>query len=79
MNKLSKDLFFSTGFALLNVVLNFWLIKEAEYLLSALALSVFLVMRRVVPTFANLSQLGTSQALIRYASINKDHPRKIKT
>lgn len=79
MNKLSKDLFFSTGFALLNVVLNFWLIKEAEYLLSTLALSVFLVMRRVVPTFANLSQLGTSQALIRYASINKDHPRKIKT
>ncbi|EDP96956.1 hypothetical protein U8527_01410 [Kordia algicida OT-1] len=79
MNKLGKDLFFSTGFAVLNVLLNFWLIKEAEYLLSALALSVFLVMRRVVPTFTNLSQLGTSQALIRYASINKDDKDKIKT
>ena len=79
MNKLSKDLFFSTGFAVLNVLLNFWLIKEAEYLLSALALSIFLVMRRVVPTFTNLSQLGTSQALIRYASINKNDKDKIKT
>ena len=79
MNKLGKDLFFSTGFAVFNVLLNFWLIKEAEYLLSALALSVFLVMRRVVPTFTNLSQLGTSQALIRYASINKDDKDKIRT
>ena len=79
MNKLSKDLFFSTGFAILNVLLNFWLIKEAEYLLSTLALSVFLVMRRVVPTFTNLSQLGTSQALIRYVSTNKSDKEKIKT
>lgn len=79
MNKLGKDLFYSTGFAILNVILNFWLIKEAEYLLSAIALSIFLVMRRVVPTFTNLSQLGTSQALIRYASINKDDKEKIRT
>jgi O-antigen/teichoic acid export membrane protein len=79
MNKLGKDILFSTGFAVLNVVLNFWLIKEAEYLLSALALSIFLVMRRVVPTFTNLSQLGTSQAIVRYASINKGNTDKIKT
>lgn len=79
MNKLTKDLFLSTGFAVFNVLLNFWLIKEAEYLLSALSLSVFLVMRRVVPTFSNLSQLGTSQALIRYGSINKGDTDKIRT
>ncbi len=79
MNKLSKDIIISTVFPFLNVLLNFWLIKEAEYLLSALALSVFLIMRRVVPTFTNLSQLGTSQALIRFVSINKDDEDKIKT
>ncbi|MBC8755338.1 hypothetical protein H2O64_11675 [Kordia sp. YSTF-M3] len=79
MNKLGKDLFFSTGFAVLNVLLNFWLMKEAEYLLSALALSVFLVMRRIVPTFANLTQLGTSLAILRYGSIFRDDKDKIRT
>ncbi|MFD0863129.1 hypothetical protein ACFQ1M_13015 [Sungkyunkwania multivorans] len=79
MNKLSRDLFFSTGFSVLNVLFNFWLIQQAEYLLSAVALGVFMLMRRVVPTFTNLSQLGTSQAIIRYASIYKNEKQKIKT
>ncbi|WP_136468212.1 hypothetical protein [Flagellimonas onchidii] len=79
MNKLSRDLFFSTGFSVLNVLLNFWLIKEAEYLLTAASLSVFMLFRRVGPTFTNLSQLGTSQALIRYASIYLNDKARIKT
>jgi len=79
MNKLVRDIFFSTGFAVINVVLNFWLMKEAEYLLSALALSIFLVMRRVAPTFANLTQLGTSLALLKYGSIYGDDKDKIRT
>ncbi|SNY95025.1 hypothetical protein [Flagellimonas pacifica] len=79
MNKLSRDLFFSTGFSVLNVLFNFWLIREAEYLFTAASLSVFMLFRRVGPTFTNLSQLGTSQALIRYGSIHINDKTRIKT
>lgn len=78
MNKLSLDVFYSSIFAFLAVVFNFWLIKEAEFVLSAVLLSVFLLIRRVAPTFSNLSQLGCSQALIRFSSINKDDKEKVK-
>lgn len=79
MNKLSRDLFFSSAFSVLNVLLNMWLIKEAEFMLSAVALGVFLLMRRVSATFTNLSQLGTSQAIVRFVSLNKDDIEKKKT
>tara|TARA_R110002049_G_scaffold307520_2_gene508272 strand:- start:31270 stop:32733 length:1464 start_codon:yes stop_codon:yes gene_type:complete len=79
MNKLSRDLFFSTAFSVLNVLFNMWLIKEAEFMLSAVALGVFLLMRRVSATFTNLSQLGTSQAIIRFVSLNKNDREKEKT
>ncbi|WP_044401335.1 oligosaccharide flippase family protein [Lacinutrix sp. Hel_I_90] len=78
MNKLSRDLFFSTAFSVLNVLFNMWLIKEAEFMLSAVALGVFLLMRRVSATFTNLSQLGTSQAIIRFVSVNKNNLEKKK-
>ncbi|WP_299883678.1 hypothetical protein [uncultured Lacinutrix sp.] len=78
MNKLSLDVFFSSFFAFLAVAFNFWLIKEAELVFSAVLLSVFLLIRRIAPTFSNLSQLGCSQALIRFSSINKDDKEKVK-
>lgn len=78
MNKLSRDLFFSTAFSVLNVLFNMWLIKEAEFMLSAVALGVFLLMRRVSATFTNLSQLGTSQGIVRFVSLNKDDVEKKK-
>lgn len=78
MNKLSRDLFFSTAFSILNVLFNMWLIKEAEFMLSALALGVFLLMRRVSATFTNLSQLGASQGIIRFVSLNKNDVEKKK-
>lgn len=79
MNKLSLDVLFSSLFAFLAVIFNFWLIKEAELVFSAALLSIFLLIRRLAPTFSNLSQLGCSQALIRFSSINKDDKEKIKT
>jgi len=79
MNKLSRDLFFSSAFSVLNVLLNMWLIKEAEFILSAMALGVFLLMRRVSATFTNLSQLGTSQGIVRFVSLNKNDKEKKKT
>ncbi|GAB1857454.1 hypothetical protein MHTCC0001_22900 [Flavobacteriaceae bacterium MHTCC 0001] len=79
MNKISKDLFFSVFFSVLNVIFNFWLIQQAEYLLAAVSLGVFMLMRRVVPTFANFGQLGTSQAIIRYVTLFNEYPEKVKT
>jgi len=78
MNKLSLDVFYSSIFAFLAVIFNFWLIKEAELVFSAILLSIFLLIRRIAPTFSNLSQLGCSQALIRFSSINKDDKEKLK-
>ncbi|MBC8755337.1 hypothetical protein H2O64_11670 [Kordia sp. YSTF-M3] len=78
MNKLSKDVIISTVFSLLNVLFNFWLIKEAEYVFSLAHLGIFLYVRRIASTFSNFVQLGTSQALIRFTSIEKDNAQKIK-
>ncbi|QHI37463.1 hypothetical protein IMCC3317_28420 [Kordia antarctica] len=78
MNKLSKDIIISTAFSFFNVLFNFWLIKEAEFTLSVVHLGVFLYVRRIAPTFSNFSQLGTSQALIRFTSIDKDNKSKLK-
>lgn len=78
MNKLSKDLFFSTVFSGLNILLLFWLTSKAEYLLSSIVLGVFLSMRRVAASFTNLSQLGASQAIIRFVSLNKEDKEKHK-
>lgn len=79
MNKISLDVLFSTLFAVLAVLFNFWLIKEAEFYLSAVLLGTFMLIRRLAPTFSNLSQLGCSQALIRFTSLNKDDKEKIKS
>jgi hypothetical protein len=76
MNKLSKDLILSISFALLNMILSMWLIKRAEFVLPAIALGVFLLMRRVGATFTNLSQLGTSQGIIRFVSLNNNDIEK---
>ncbi|GBF18512.1 hypothetical protein C21_00670 [Arenibacter sp. NBRC 103722] len=78
MNKISLDVLFSSLFAVLAVLFNFWLIKEAEFYLSAALLGTFMLIRRLAPTFSNLSQLGSSQALIRFTSLNKDDVEKIK-
>jgi len=78
MNKLSKDVIISIVFSVLNVIFNFWLIQKAEYTFSIAHLTVFLYIRRIAPTFSNLFQLGTSQALIRYTSIYKEDKEKIK-
>ena len=78
MNKISLDVLFSSLFAVLAVLFNFWLIKEAEFYLSAALLGTFMLIRRLAPTFSNLSQLGCSQALIRFASLNKDDTEKVK-
>lgn len=79
MNKISLDVLFSSLFAVLAVIFNFWLIKEAEFYLSAALLGTFMLIRRLAPTFANLSQLGCSQALIRFTSLNKDDMEKIRS
>ncbi len=79
MNKISLDVIVSTLFAVLAVLFNFWLIKEAEFYLSTALLGTFMLIRRLAPTFSNLSQLGCSQALIRFTSLNKDDAPKIKT
>ncbi len=79
MNKISLDVLFSSLFAVLAVLFNFWLIKEAEFYLSAALLGTFMLIRRLGPTFSNLSQLGCSQALIRFTSLNKDDAEKIKS
>ena len=78
MNKISLDVLFSSLFAVLAVLFNFWLIKEAEFYLSTALLGVFMLIRRLAPTFSNLSQLGCSQALTRFMSLNKDDGGKIK-
>ncbi|MFK7813237.1 MAG: hypothetical protein AB8B59_12125 [Maribacter sp.] len=79
MNKISLDVLFSSLFAVLAVLFNFWLIKEAEFYLSAALLGTFMLIRRLAPTFSNLSQLGCSQSLIRFTSLNKDDTEKIKS
>ncbi len=79
MNKISSDVLFSSLFAVLAVLFNFWLIKEAEFYLSATLLGTFMLIRRLAPTFSNLSQLGCSQALIRFTSLNKDDAEKIRS
>lgn len=78
MNKLTKDIVISTVFSFLNVLFNFWLIREAEFTLSIVHLGVFMYIRRISPTFSNFFQLGTSQALIRFTSIEKDNKHKLK-
>ena len=78
MNKLSKDVIISIVFSFLNILFNFWLIKEAEYTLSVAHLGVLMYIRRMAPTFSNILQLGTSQALVRFTSIEKDETQKIK-
>jgi len=78
MNKISSDVIVSTLFAVLAVLFNFWLIKEAEFYLSTALLGTFMLIRRLAPTFSNLSQLGCSQVLIRFTSLNKDDAPKIK-
>lgn len=78
MNKISLDVLFSSLFAVLAVLFNFWLIKEAEFYLSTALLGVFMLIRRLAPTFSNLSQLGCSQALTRFMSLNKDDGGKIR-
>ena len=77
MNKLSKDVVISIVFSFLNILFNFWLIKEAEYTLSVAHLGVLMYIRRIAPTFSNIFQLGTSQALVRFTSIEKDDRKKI--
>lgn len=79
MNKISLDVLFSSLFAVLAVLFNFWLIKEAEFYLSAALLGTFMLIRRLAPTFSNLSQLGCSQALIRFTSLHKEDTEKIKS
>lgn len=78
MNKISLDVLFSSLFAVLAVLFNFWLIKEAEFYLSTTLLSVFMLIRRLAPTFSNLNQLGSSQALTRFMSLNRDDEGKIR-
>lgn len=76
MNKLSRDIFFSTTFSILNVLFSMWLIRNAEFTLSAISLGVFLLMRRVATSFTNLSQLGASQGIVRFISLNNDDEHK---
>ncbi|MEE1961615.1 hypothetical protein V1387_02885 [Allomuricauda taeanensis] len=78
MNKISLDVLFSTLFAILAVLFNFWLIKEAELYLPTALLGVFMLIRRLAPTFSNLNQLGCSQALTRFMSLNRDDEGKIR-
>ncbi|PTX60436.1 Na+-driven multidrug efflux pump [Kordia periserrulae] len=78
MNKLSKDVVVSIVFSFLNILFNFWLIKEAEYTLSVVHLGILMYIRRIAPTFSNILQLGTSQALVRFTSIEKDDIQKVK-
>lgn len=79
MNKISLDVLFSTLFAILAVLFNFWLIKEAELYLPTALLGVFMLIRRLAPTFSNLNQLGCSQALTRFMSLNRDDKGKIRS
>lgn len=79
MNKISLDVLISSLFSILAVLFNFWLIREAEFYLSAALLGTFMLIRRLAPTFSNLSQLGCSQALIRFISLNRDNEKEIKS
>lgn len=72
--KLKRDVVVNLVFACVKILALMWVIRLAGFYFAPSALGLFLLARRLSSTGANLLQLGMSQTLLRYVSLNAAHP-----
>jgi len=69
--KIKRDVFINLAFGIVKTIALMWVMRLAGEVLMPAALGLFLLVRRLAGTSANLLHLGMPQTILRYVAIHK--------